>query len=266
MKNSLSPQTPVRSLLKMRPMAIAVMDKRNIKFWDSLDQPLGNVVSSDHLENFLEEISFVQSPASDTEWNAMPLYCLVEYLTHEHRDFQLQEIADMAHVLDIHTLADSEEAEGLRRIQREFQDFAKDIRNHMEEEETFLFPKILRYEACMRDNHVHPEFHKGSVQAYMAMRLAQDSRSIRRSLEALVASIAGHAERHEGSFAAQELLEIVTRFRERLDHHRELEANALFPIARELERNLYNLSIGGDPAVAYNRRGPMDSGIRRLEE
>ena len=55
-------------------------------------------------------------------------------------------------------------------------------------------------------------------------------------------------------------------FRDRLNSHRELEATALFPVAKELEKNLYNLSIGGDPAVAYHRRGPMDSGILRLEE
>lgn len=266
MKNHLSPETPVRSLLKMRPMAISVMDKRNIRFWDSLDQPLASMVHRDHLENFLEEISFVQSPAPDTEWMEMPLYHLIEFLTAQHRDFQLEELADMAHVLDIHTLADSEEAEGLRRIHREFQDFAKDFRNHMDDEETNLFPKILRYEACMRDNRVHPEFHKGSVQAYMAIRLSQDSRAVMRGFDGLLASIREHIALHPDSFAARELEELAVRLRARVEAHRELEANALFPSARALEKNLYNLSIGGDPAVAYHRRGPMDSGILRLEE
>jgi iron-sulfur cluster repair protein YtfE (RIC family) len=266
MLNMLSMHTPVRSLLKLRPMAIGVMDKRNIRFWDSLDQPLGQVVNGEHLPNFLEEVSYQQVPASDSDWTAMPLYFLIEFLTQEHKDFQLQDLADIAHVLDIHTLADSDEAEGLRRIHRDYLEFVKDFRSHIEEEETFLFPKILRYEACMRDNRVHPEFHKGSVQSYMAMRVSQEGRTLQRTLDTLLDRIRAHALTYEDSFAAHELLGIVANFRDKLVAHRDLEANELFPVAKALEKNLYNLSIGGDPAVAYHRRGPMDSGILRLEE
>jgi iron-sulfur cluster repair protein YtfE (RIC family) len=266
MKNLLSPQTPVRALLKMRPLAIGVLDKRSIKFWDALDQPLSHVVESAKMDNLIEEISALQAPAHDTDWTAMPLYTLVEHLTRNHKEFQLQDLADMAHVFDIHTLADSDEAEGLRRIQRDFQDYAKALHAHLEEEEAYLFPKILRYEACMRDNRVHPEFHKGSIQSYMAIRMTQEGRGLGLALDSLVDQIREHALRHEASFAGRELLQIVVSLRDRLAMHRALEADSLFPTARELEKNLYNLSIGGDPAVAYHRRGPMDSGILRLEE
>ena len=265
MKN-LSHQTPVRALLKIRPMSIGVMDKRNIRFWNSLDKPLDSVLTQEAIGDFLEEVAFLQSPASDTDWSAMPLYVLVEYLTRAHRSFVVQDMADIAHLFDIHALPDSPEAEELRKLQTAFQEFSRYFENMLDEEENYLFPRILRYEACLRDSRVHPEFHKGSLQSYLAMRLTQGSRNSFRALEDLAGDILRHSDSHPSSFAAGELLELSERFRSKLNAHGELEARALLPVAREMERSLYNLSIGGDAAVADNRRGPMDSGILRLED
>jgi iron-sulfur cluster repair protein YtfE (RIC family) len=266
MKNMLTPKTPVRSLIKIRPMAIEVLDKRKIRFWDSLDKPLADVIRGEIREDFLEEVSSAQIPAQDSDWNALPLYYLVDYLTQGHRDFLLQDIADIGHILDIHTIAETSEAGGLRKLHGTFQDFVKDFQIHVEEEETYLFPKILRYEACLRDHRVHPEFHKGSVQSHMVTRTSQNGKRLLEICTHMAASARFHAKEHVVSFAGQELLELLEAFQEKLEIHGELEAKVLFPVARELERNLYNLTIDGNPAMANPMRGPMDSGILRLRD
>lgn len=266
MKSLVSPQMAVRSLIKVRPMAVGLLDKRKTAFWDALDRPVAEVVRRDALGDLLDEASYVKVPAADTDWLAMPLYWLLDYLTECHRGFQLQDVSDIGHLLDIHTIADSEESESLRGIHKAFQEFTRELQSHVEEEEGYLFPKILRYEACLRDSRVHPEFHRGSIQSYMAIRLNQEEKRLYGACDALADRIRAHAAAHVDSFTATELLDLLGRMREKLNDHGDLENRILFPVAREMERNLYNLSINGDPQVAFHRRGPMDSGIRRLED
>ena len=169
MKSMLSQQTPIRSLLKIRPMAIGLLDKRKIRYWDSLDKPLGDLFRRSGraeigMDDFLDEVSYASVPAPDTDWSAMPIYMLVDFLTHQHRDLLLQEVGDIQHLLDIHTLSDSGESGNLRKLMRAFQAWVKDFQAHIDQEEGYLFPKVLRYEACLKDRKVHPEFHLGSIQ------------------------------------------------------------------------------------------------------
>ncbi len=272
MKNMLSQQTPLRSLLKLRPMAIALLDKRKLRYWDSLDKPLGDLFRREagreggSMEDFLDEVSYTRVPAQDSDWSAMPLYTLIDYLTHDHRNLLLQEIADISHLFDVHTLADDEEARLLRPFQREFQAWVRDFQAHVEQEESYLFPKVLRYEACLRDRNVHPEFHRGSIQTYMANREAQVGRQFYKACESFARRLEAHAAAHPDSPAAEELSDTAARLNAKLAAHYDLESKTLYVAARELERSLYNMSIDGDPAVVVHRRGPMDSGIMRLED
>jgi iron-sulfur cluster repair protein YtfE (RIC family) len=272
MKNMLSQQTPVRSLLKIRPLAVGLLDKRKIRYWDSLDKPLGDLFRRDParpssgMDDFLDEVSYTRVPAPDTDWTAMPLYMLVDYLTQEHRGLMVQEVSDISHLFDIHTLSDAGESVDLRKLQRAFQNWVKDFQAHIDQEEGYLFPKVLRYEACLKDNNVHPEFHHGSVQSYMATLEAQEGRQFYSDCNTLAGRMRAHELAHPTSIAARELAELFERLRDKLNAHFDLETNSLYTAARSLERNLYNKSIDGDPAVALHRRGPMDSGIMRLDE
>ena len=266
MKNMLSQQTPVRSLLKIRPLAIELLDKRKIRYWDSLDKPLGDLFRREGMDDFLDEVSYARVPAPDTDWTAMPLYMLVDYLTHEHRNLVLNEIADILHLLDIHTLTDTAEAADLRAVQKDFQEWVRVFQAHIEQEETILFPKVLRYEACLRDRNVHPEFHRGSIQSYMATREAREGNQLYLDCETLADRLAAYEKARPDSPAAQELSDLSGRLSAKMNAHRDLEARTLYSSARELERVLYNKSIDGDPAVVMRRAGPMDSGILRLDE
>jgi iron-sulfur cluster repair protein YtfE (RIC family) len=266
MKNMLSQQTPVRSLLKIRPMAVGLLDKRKIRYWDSLDKPLGDLFRRDGMDDFLDEVSYARVPAPDTDWSAMPIYMLVDYLTHEHRDLMLQEVSDIAHLFDVHTLSDSPESTDLRKLQKAFQSWVGEFQAHIDQEEGYLFPKVLRYEACLRDRNVHPEFHHGSIQTYMSTLEAQQGRRFYAECNTLAGRMRAHELAHPGSIAARELAELFERLRDKLNAHYELETHSLNTAARHLERSLYNKSIDGDPAVVFQRRGPMDSGIMRLDE
>lgn len=245
MQSLVTPQMAVGSLIKARPMAVGLMEKRKVPFWDSLHRPVSEVVRRDAIGDFMDEMAYARVPAPDTDWMAVPMYWLADYLTESHRNFLLQDVNEIGHLLDIHTIADSEESDGLRDIHKAFQAFTKALQTHVDEEESILFPKILRYEACLRDNRVHPEFHRGSIQSYMAIRLDQEEKRLCQACDLLTGKIRRHAETHSGSFTAGELLAMLGRMREKLDDHGDLEAKVLFPTAREMEKSLYNMSING---------------------
>jgi hypothetical protein len=135
----------------------------------------------------------------------------------------------------------------------------------VEEEENHLFPKILRYEACLRDKTVHPEFHQGSLQNYMATPKAQQDFRFFRDCATLAQKVRSLEAKYSDSIAMQELAGFMESLRDKLNRHYELEAKVLHITALELERNLFNMTIDGHPAMAFQRRGPMDSGIMRLD-
>jgi hypothetical protein len=151
-------------------------------------------------------------------------------------------------------------------LQADFKDWIGDFQAHIDQEEGYLFPKILRYEACLRDRNVHPEFHLGSIQSYMATQDARESRRFYGHAAKLAQRMRLHEQEHPESFAARDLADLFESLRDKLNSHYELEATALYTAARDMERSLYNKTIDGDPAVAVQKRGPMDSGITRLGE
>ena len=114
-------------------MAIASFEKHKIGFWNVLYQPLGHLFRYGHSqEDFFNEVGSAPMPAGDSDWPALPLYILTDYLTHEHREFRLQEITDIAYLFDVHIISHTEAAEALGNIYRAFQDFLKCFHAHVE--------------------------------------------------------------------------------------------------------------------------------------
>jgi hypothetical protein len=229
-----------------------------------LDKPVQEIFQKDGLEDFMEEVSYARIAAPDTEWSAMPLYVLVDYLTHEHRALFIEEISDISHLLNVHCLSDSGETAQLKDLQTSFNAFVLDFETHIEAEETTLFPKILRYEACLQDRFVHPEFHRGSLQTYPSSPQARADRRFFLDAETLAARTLSLQTQFPESAVVQKLAESMESLRNKLSEHAERTAHSLLATACELERSLYNMTIDGDPAIAVYSRGPMDSGIMRL--
>ena len=129
-----------------------------------------------------------------------------------------------------------------------------------------MFPKILRYEASLRDPRVNPEFHSGSVLTYPATHASGIEDRVTRAGAELAEKARVAAREYPASFVLGKLSELLVRLEAKLCAHAILELKILLPMAKELEKNLYNLAIGGDPLVAYRRQSPLDSGVSRLKE
>jgi len=251
MQNHFSPQMSVSSLIKARPIAIGLLQKTQIRFWDVLEKGLGELFPPAKLEPLLEAIDKTPIAEATSEWSSFPLYTLIDYLCFNHRQMIVDEVAEVSHILEIHTLSDSPEAIELREFKKAFDTFVREFEAYIVEEENFLFPRILRYEACLRDRNVNPEFHRGSLQSYLATPKSKDKRKFYQEAVTLAYRIRTLEARIPTSLVAKELTELMDSLSEKLTDHLELENKALFTTARDLERHLYNMTIDGQPALAH---------------
>jgi iron-sulfur cluster repair protein YtfE (RIC family) len=267
LKNLLSADTLTRDLLRIRPLALEVMERRGIRPWPVMDRPLSQLFLDKRegaLQDFLDEISALPVPAADSRWEDLPVFYLIDYVTHQHREFLLNDIPDIHYLFDMLVLTDSEYVPALKSLQADFQAFCQDYHHHMDEEETQIFPRILRCEASLKDSSVHPEFNSGSVQIFVATRSARLVHRTETSMAEMVERAAkvvsdlGLPSPEGGNLQA-----LLAHFLQRLRAHSHLETQRLFPAGLELERTLYNLSIGGKLATR-RVRGPLDSGVIRL--
>ncbi len=267
MKHLLTAETPVRECLRLRPLSLELFAKRGLDCWSHVDKPLRFFFpdeASGALAAFLEEFEIIPVPLVDSRWQELPVAHLLDFLTQEHREFLLNSVTDIAYVIDVQGLVDAEVGSDVRRLQAEFQDFVAALRSELEQEETRVFRRILRYDACLRDARVHPEFQQGSLQFSIAMRAHRFTAMRHKTFPALLALAHRAEQSNPENSGLTTLAERLRDFDQRLETHERLEMDALFPMALAMERTLYNLTINGSHAADRVVRGPMDSGILRL--
>ncbi len=266
MKNLVTADTRAQMVLRIRPLAGELFEKRGVEFWGDLERPLRDLfrrARGGALEDFLEELDGLPVPAADCWWQDLPAANLLDYLTQDHRDFLLNFVIDIDAMLDVHSVAEPELAPDLQELRGDFREFAAALRGEMEDEETRLFPRILRYEACLRDPRVHPEFQQGSLQLEIANRSGRFSAQRRETFPLMLSQARRFEAARPENPGLSLLANDIEQFDARLEVHERLEVDSLFPMALEMERTLYNLSIDGTHA-SPRVRGPMDSGIMRL--
>jgi iron-sulfur cluster repair protein YtfE (RIC family) len=139
----------LREAIRSRPLAIGLLEeKAGASFWSRLDAPL---------EEFCREagvdfaalghaIATLPEALERQDWQSLPLYYLIDYLTSGHRLFRMRDLPDVHRLLENLRIEFPAGNGSLDILVREFASFRREFGWHMEEEEEFLFPKILRIE------------------------------------------------------------------------------------------------------------------------
>ncbi len=265
MKNLIVPTITLRTALRIRPLLLDLLQRRGISPWNHLDKRLEFIFQAYEVDGgrFLTELEETEIPAGDSDWEGLPLYFLCDFLTDNHRQFMLHDIPEISHILDIHSIPTSSENRDLLEIQSDFKAIVQEFMVLIQGEEDFLFPKILRNEACLIDSEVHPEFHRGSVHVYLATKNSNPILASEGPLAKLREKALQHLAQDPQSFYGHNLLELLQAFQTRLSAHGRLEQEILYVRARNTEKELYNRSIRGEARSNFNR-DPRDSGILRL--
>jgi hypothetical protein len=139
--------------------------------WDRMETPLHELCSSKRLDthSILEKIIALPVPTADAHWDNMPIYWLVDRLTLDHVAFRDTDMPPIFALMEEERRPVYPDGYGVKLLIQEFRHFQADFTQHRAEEEEFLFPKIMRNEACFRFPDLGPEVFRGSVNLFLKL-------------------------------------------------------------------------------------------------
>jgi regulator of cell morphogenesis and NO signaling len=238
----------IRQFLRQRPMALELFETEfGALFWNSMETPLGNLCREAGVDvaPLMARISELAIPPEDTDWAAKPIHWLVDHLTLEHDRFREQDMPAIGEMMNEEKLPAYPDGYVVKLLLQEFRHFEADFRKHMAEEEEFLFPKILRNEACYRHRELGPEIHRGSVNLYLKLETHKPEDEFKRMIVSIREKLRNQHLDRPASEIATRVQAAMDAFSERLLIHADLETQVLFPRAGRLEQELYESAAPG---------------------
>ncbi|MDB5104915.1 MAG: ric [Fibrobacteres bacterium] len=243
-----TPADPIRKILRLRPLAVEILEKEfGHACWLNPDDTLSAVSESHGKEasRLAGRLSALSPLPPGTDWSGKPVCYLIDHLTRNHRDFRESDIPLIEGMLVTEGLPVYPDRYAVKLIVQEFNYFREDFLRHIEEEETFLYPKIMRNEACFRHKELKPEAHKGSVNLYLNLETHKPEIELKRMLTSLQEKLRNQVLHQPAAEITAKTLSALESFADRLFAHADLETDVLFPMAAVLEKELYESVIPG---------------------
>lgn len=231
----------LREALRSRPLGAGILEEAaGAAGWNRLDSTLDEFCREAGLDAAGLRHKFASLPEipKSQDWAGLPLYCLIDHLTLAHRAFRTRDLPEAHRLLD--SLRDDFPAghAALEALLGEFQSFRQEFAWHMEEEEEFLFPKILRTEASLRHPELYPEVFKGSIGMFSLRQLQGPERRFHEIVALLSGRLRGLVSDALHLATAQRALAALQGYEARVKAHTYLETEILFPRALAMEAAL----------------------------
>jgi iron-sulfur cluster repair protein YtfE (RIC family) len=231
----------IRQWLRKRPATAGVFeDLSGHSFWSRLDYTLAGLCLALNLdfEKARDRIAATEPAHAQEAWLSAPLYRLVDFLTENHAEFRAHDLPRMEHLLGVLRWELGLDSAPAEAAQRDFLLFRREFEMHMEEEENFLFPKILSTEACLRHPELYPEVFKGSLAMYPQAQMHLPEKAFLEMLASLTLKVRILPYAHSHGFHLEKILSEILSFGTRLQTHTGLEAEILFRRASAMEADL----------------------------
>lgn len=238
----------IRQILRRRPMALEVFEGEfGATFWNRMETPLEDLCREKgrDVSGILATVSELPVAADNTDWAAKPIHWLVDHLTLEHDRFRGEDMPAIKAMMGEEKLPAYPDGYVIKLLLQEFRHFEADFLKHMAEEEEFLFPKILRNEACYRHHELGPEIHRGSVNLYLKYETHKPEDEFKRMIISIREKLRNQHLERPATELAQKVQAAMDAFADRLLAHADLETRALFPRAGRLEQQLYESAAPG---------------------
>ena len=197
-------------------------------------------------------VPIAEPESSESDFRAMSLAAMVDYLVRKHHTFTRREGERIADLLEegcrIHGKAHPE----LLEIQRAFGTLRLELENHLLKEERVLFPYIALMESSLKFGRPVPQAPFGSTRNPIAVMTKDhdDANEILRGIRKLANDFEVP---EDDRTALGELYQAIEGYEDDLHIHIHLENDILFPEAIEMENH-------GNP-VNPEEPGPVESDL-----
>lgn len=234
-------ETTLREALRIRPRSVeALEDAAGFDFWNHLDHTLSdfcNVLSLDR-EALLAKLGSLPQDPPDRAWSSLPLYRLVDRLVRDHAGFRGSDLPEIERLLFTGDASVFPADYPLEAVKAEFHSFKIDFLLHMEEEEGYLFPKVLRTEGSLNHPEIAPESYKGSVAAYPYTMLHTPELRLKEMISDLRRRAGWSRSPGESYPLVREVEDRMESLEAKLVRHAGLETDILLPRTLQMEKKL----------------------------
>lgn len=233
------PSTRVGDAVKFRPASLETFARCGCDPWAEADLTLEMLSSrcGRPTHELVQELLNLPVPDRGSAWQELPAYLLIDYLTQQHREILHNDLPALRGLLDMPFGEAS--GGGLFAILLEtFHRFTGLLRAHIQEEEDYLFPAILKNEYALRHGG-HEERIKPIAEHVLASpALIRGEETLDAALEDWTRA-AGKADGlHDRPKTAELAAKAMRDLERKLRAHGNLEKNALYPIAARIESEL----------------------------
>jgi regulator of cell morphogenesis and NO signaling len=231
----------LRELIRSRPLGIEILEEMaGGTFWDRMDLTLSEFCRDSGLDSAAVQHRLAGLPENlvRQDWANLPLFCLIDHLTTGHRGFRTRDLPEVHRLLESLRMDFPAGQAALESLLAEFTAFRQEFSWHMEEEEEFLFPKILRTEASLRYPELYPEVFKGSIGMFSSRQLQEPEHRFHQIVTDLSERLRGLVSDALHLATAKSALSAIQGYEARLKAHVYMECEILFPRALVMEASL----------------------------
>lgn len=231
----------LREMIRSRPLGVGILEElTGGAFWGHLDANVAAYCRENKLDLKDLHHHFAGLPANleRQDWREIPIYFLVDHLTANHRDFRRHDLPDIHRLLESLRQELPQGQDEMDGLISEFKAFRRDFNWHMEEEEEFIFPKILRTEASLRHPDMYPEVFKGSIKMFLQVQLHDPEETYHELVSSLAVRLRGIISDVSQLPLVKDALAALQAYEARLRAHTYIEAEILFPRAVAMEDSL----------------------------
>lgn len=236
------PTTLVGDAIKFRPLILDSLYRRDVNPWSQLESTLAKVCMRNKIDvdAFLKEIGSIPVPEPDSDWESLPCFYLIDFLTRQHRDILQLDLPAIHYRMKTDCVGES-----AFRMRQSLYEFRQRLQSHIAAEEDEIFPRILRNEYAV----LHPDWNEavdaGNRAAGAAARLLGKEEELGFTLDSWIRQASDGMDGKGSANSLSAVAILLTELERNIKTHSRLEADHLYPMALRLEE----ISLGAPSAT-----------------
>jgi iron-sulfur cluster repair protein YtfE (RIC family) len=240
----LSGDTTLTQLLRSRPRYAEVLEAlTNGEYMSHTKDRLADFCKKANLPmaELIDRCECLESTPPSGDWSVGPLCHLIDFLTEEHRVFREVCLPAIRKAFAEREIPPTMDGFLFKLIHQKYLAFEEDLLWHMDEEETFLFPKILKLEACLKHPELFPKSGEGLFRLLEPIHLESPEEKLTHMIGIIIEDIWDRASAEPAVSLLTDIYSKVILLKERLTAHAKLETEILVPRSTLLERDVARL-------------------------